>query len=218
MTRISRLLFCLICAGANALATAAPQEVAPAGFGAANAQFQAALGGDGKARDAAIDAFHALAASSPGHPLLTAYEGAAVALRGRDALMPWDKMKYAEKGADVIEKALAQLTAAHDDALFGGTPESIATRLVAANTLLALPDFMNRRAAGKRALDAALASPVLALATPEVRTDLLLSAAKVAGADQRGPAEIALLKQVVQLAPQSPQAHKANARLKELGQ
>lgn len=214
---ILALIFGSAAAFACALATAAPQEVAPHGFVEARQQFMAALAGDGKARDAAISAFTHMAAANPGHPLLAAYAGSATSLAGRDAMMPWNKMKYSEDGADAIEKALAQLTPAHDEALFNGSPESVETRMVAASTLLNLPDFMNRRAAGKRALDAALKSPVFEQAPLPVRTRLYALAAKTAAADKRAPDEAAYLKQLVQLAPQAPEGQRAAGRLKELG-
>ncbi|GAB2862858.1 hypothetical protein GCM10027277_34320 [Pseudoduganella ginsengisoli] len=201
----------------SAFVHAAPQEVAPQGFTEARQQFMAGVAGDGKARDAAISTFTQMAAANPGHPLLAAYAGSATSLAGRDAMMPWNKMKYSEDGADAIEKALAQLTPAHDEALFHGTPESVETRMVAATTLLALPDFMNRRAAGKRALDAALKSPVFEQAPVPVRTRLYALAAKTAAADKRVPEEAAYLKQVVQLAPQTAEGQHAASRLKELG-
>lgn len=202
---------------ASTLATAAPKEVAPQGFVEARQQFLAGVAGDGKARDAAMATFAQLAAANPGHPLLAAYAGSATSLAGRDAMMPWNKMKYSEDGADTIEKALAQLTPAHDEALFQGSPESVETRMVAATTLLALPDFMNRRAAGKRALDAALKSPVFEQAPLPVRARLYALAAKAAAADKRAPDEAAYLKQLVQLAPQAPEGQRAATRLKELG-
>ncbi len=207
---ILAILISLICSTANA----APQEVAPASFAQARQQFMAAY--EGKGSDAAIDTFHALGASQPGHPLFLAYEGASNALKGRDASMPWDKMKYTEKGADQLEKALALLTPAHDEALFQGSPESVEVRLLAANTLLALPDFMNRRSQGKRALEAALASPALALSSTQTRASLFAAAARLAGKEQRSKDEISWLQKVLAL-PDSPQHARAVARLKELG-
>lgn len=212
------LIFSGIAAFACAFANATPHEAAPSGFQEARQQFMAGMAGDGKARDAAIASFQQLAASHPGHPLLAAYAGSATTLAGRDAMMPWNKMKYSEDGADAIEKALLQLTPAHDEALFQGTPESVETRMVAAATLLALPDFMNRRASGKRALDAALKSPVFAQTPVPVRVRLYALAAKTAAADKRGSDEAGYLKQLVQLAPQAPEGQRAAARLKELGQ
>lgn len=207
---ILAILISLICSTASA----APQEVAPANFTQARQQFMAAF--EGKGTDAAIDTFHALGASQPGHPLFLAYEGAANALKGRDASMPWDKMKYTEKGADQLEKALALLTPAHDEALFLGSPESIELRLLAANTLLALPDFMNRRSQGKRALEAALASPALALSSAQTRASLFAAAARLASKEQRSKDEVSWLQKLVAL-PETSQHARAVARLKELG-
>jgi hypothetical protein len=131
--------------------------------------------------------------------------------------MPWNKMKFAEDGADTVEKALSQLTPTHDEALFDGAPESVETRVVAATALLAQPDFMNRRASGKRALDAALKSPVFELAPPTVRARALALAAKQAAAEQRRSDEAAYLHQLVAVAPKAPEATRAASRLKELG-
>jgi hypothetical protein len=214
---MKRTILAMLLGGACLLASAAPQEMAPAGFAQARQQFQAGAAGDSSARDAAAATFQSLAASHPGHPLLAAYQGAATTLKGRDALLPWNKMKFAESGADAIEKALAQLTPAHDEVLFGGAPESVETRLVAASTLLSLPDFMNRRASGLRALDAALKSPVFAQSPAPLRARLLALAAKLAAADKRSTDEAGYLRLLAEAAPQSPEATKAAARLKELG-
>jgi hypothetical protein len=215
---MKQLLLSLLLATACACAGAASHEAAPAGFAQAYHQFVAALAGDGAARDASIEAFHQLAAAHPGHPLLAAYEGAATALQGRDALMPWDKMKYSEKGANQIEKALLLLGPEHDEALFDGSPESITTRLVAANTLLALPDFMNRGAGGRRAVQAALASPVFERAPRPVRAGVYAAAARAAAADKRKDEEIAFLRKAAAADPASRDGARAAARLKELGQ
>jgi hypothetical protein len=125
-------------------------------------------------------------------------------------------MKYTEKGADLLEKALALLTPAHDEALFNGTPESLEARLVAANTLTALPEFMNRGNQGKRALEAALASPALAHASDQCRANLYAAAARLANKEQRSKDEISWLQKVTAL-PETSQHARAAARLKELG-
>jgi hypothetical protein len=196
---------------------AAPTEIAPPAFSQARQQFFAASGGNRDASDSAIEAFHKLGAAQPGHPIFMAYEGAATALKARDASLPWEKMKHAERGADLLDKALAQLTPAHDEALFQGTPESIEVRLVAANTLLALPDFMNRRSQGKRALDGALNSPLLEHSSDHTRAAVYAAAAKLAAKEQRSKDEAAWLEKIVAL-PKTMQTERAAARLKELGQ
>jgi hypothetical protein len=215
---MKQTILALVLATAFAVAHAAPQELQVNGFAEARTLFTAGSGGDGDALDKAIAAFQAMAVANPGHPVFAAYEGSATAMKGRDALMPWDKLKYAEKGANAIEKALTQLTPANDEALVNGSPESQVVRLIAVETLLALPDFMNRKAAGKRALEQGLASPGFAQSNPVVKAGFLSAAARVAAAEKRGADEIGFLKQVVATAPQSKHATKAAARLKELGQ
>ncbi|XLZ70501.1 hypothetical protein ABT364_00635 [Massilia sp. SR12] len=199
----------------SALAAPAPDNGA---FNTARQQFTAGAGGDTAARDAAIESFEKLAGSQPGIPVYLAYQGAGFTLRGRDALMPWDKMKFTEKGADMIEKALSLLAPEHDTLLLGGTPVSIETRLVAANTLLALPEFMNRRSGGKRALQAALDSQALVQAPAPVRANLFSIAARVAAEEKRSSDEVGYLRQVVATQATTPHVAKAATRLKELGQ
>lgn len=199
-------------------AIAAPAAADGSAFAAARQQFIAGTGGDASARDASIDAFEKLYGSQPGNPVYLAYQGAGFTLRGRDAMMPWDKMKYTEKGADMIEKALSLLAPEHDTLLLNGTPASIETRLVAANTLLALPEFMNRRGGGKRALQAALDSQALAQSPAPVRANVFAVAARVAAEEKRSADEIGYLRQVVATQAGIPAVAKAAARLKELGQ
>lgn len=197
-------------------AVAAP--AADDAFAAARQQFIAGSAGDASARDAAIEAFGKLQGSQPGNPVFLSYQGAAIAMRGRDALMPWDKMKYAEKGADMVEKALALLAPEHDALLLNGAPAGIETRLVAANTLLNLPEFMHRRAGGKRALQQVLDSQSLAQAPAALRANAFAAAARVAAEEKRSGDEIAYLRQAVATQAGTPPVAKAAARLKELGQ
>lgn len=189
-----------------------------AAFAAARQQFAAGSAGDASARDAAIEAFEKLRGSRPGNPVFLAYQGAATAMRGRDALMPWDKMKFAEQGADMVQKAVSLLGPEHDTLLLNGAPASIETRLVAANTLLNLPEFMHRRSGGKRALQEALDSPALAQAPAPLRASAFATAARIAAEEKRSSDEIGFLRQVVATQAGTPPVAKATARLKELGQ
>lgn len=218
MKHTKQIVSSLILAAACTLAQGAPRDLAPPGFASAHRQFVAGANGDQAARDAAIAAFRALDASLPGHPILAIYAGAATALKGRDERNPLDKLKFAEQGANMIEKGLAQLDSSHDQGLFNGSPESLEARLVAARTLLSLPEFMQRAAQGKRALAAALASPAFAAGAPAVRAGLLAASAQLAAGERRSADEIALLRQVLAAAPGSGHSARAAARLKELGQ
>jgi hypothetical protein len=171
------LLFPLLLAATFAAAAAEPSSLQSAAFAQARDKFLAATRGDTAARDEAIDAFAKLAENQPDHPVYLAYHGAALTLKARDAGKPWEKMQFAEQGADRIEKALARLGPQHDTAVAGGSPESIETRAVAANSLLALPALMHRGGPGKRALQAALASPLLDGAHAATRASVFGAAA-----------------------------------------
>lgn len=202
---------------ACAAALSASPDPARDGLTEARAAFAAGAAGDAKAGERAAEAFATLSASHPGHPVLLAYQGALLALQGRDAFLPWQKMRAADKGAKLIDAARAMLAPAHEQSAFRGTPEGGETRLVAARTLLALPEFMGRQASGKQVLEAALASPGYPASTEAVRGSLLALAAQQARRERRSGDEAGLLRQVVALAPQSAEGRQAALRLKEIG-
>ncbi|WBS01435.1 hypothetical protein OU994_24655 [Pseudoduganella sp. SL102] len=213
-------LFALLLAASLAAAGAPAHASSP--FAQARDQFLAATRGDTAARDAAIEAFAKLAESQPEHPVYLAYHGAALTLKGRDASKPWEKMRFAEQGADRIEKALARLGPQHDAAIAGGSPESIETRAVAANSLLALPAIMHRGGPGKRALQAALDSPLLDGAHAATRASVFGAAARLAAKEGRAADEAQWQRRIVALpanaAGIAAMRERAAARLKELGQ
>lgn len=128
---------------------------------AAFQQFQIAQRDDAGV-EAALEQFSKLLAAEPGNPLLMVYTGAATALRARAALLPWKKMSHAEDGLAQIDKALQLLQPSHDQVLHRGTPLSLETRFVAANTFLALPSMFNRGPRGTKLLAEIQASPLFA--------------------------------------------------------
>lgn len=153
----------------------------PAAFGEAQSHYKQALNGDSDALDQALEKFHALSAADPKNPLFAVYYGSTQTLRARDALMPWNKMKFSEEGLDTIDKALRKLQPMHDAQLVRGVPVSIETRLVAARTFLALPKFLNRREHGLRLVADAIASPAFAATPPPLQEQLRRLAATSTG-------------------------------------
>lgn len=143
-----------------------------AAFLAASASFTRATTGDSAATEQALKAFEALAAAeSPEAPLYQAYVGAAQTLQGREAWMPWTKMKATERGLDTLDKALRRLESRHDAVVLGSVPVSLETRLVAANTFVSVPDAIFHRAdAGRRLLQELVAHPLFAQMPPEFRS------------------------------------------------
>lgn len=75
------------------------------------------------------------------------YLGSTQTLMGRDAFMPWNKMKYTEQGLATISKGLDLLptlsTPLDQQSVRQGLPESLLARSLAAATFTSLPDMFN---------------------------------------------------------------------------
>jgi hypothetical protein len=209
----------MVIASLLALSAAAPARAdLAADFAGAEAVFQKAAAKDSSATDDAVRRFEQLsAADSPLSPLFTAYLGAAQALQGRDAWMPWTKMRATERGLDTLEKALRRLEPRHDRELMRGAPVSIEVRLVAVTTFIAVPSMFNRYDQGKQALRDAFASPAYAAAPADIKARLHQQAALAAGRDKNPGEEAAHLKQALEAAPAGAIAEAARRRLQELG-
>jgi hypothetical protein len=204
-----------------ALAVAAPTRAGvadPAPFLAAQAEFERGLAGDGGANVRAHAQFQKLVEAEPANPLYLAYLGSTYTLLGRDAWAPWTRMRQTEKGLGLIDKALALLTAEHDQQTARGVPVSEEVRLSAAATFLAVPGFMNRTEAARLAIADALASPAFATTPGQVQARLLMQAALLARKDKKPGEEAEALKRSLAASSEGATAASARARLQELGQ
>ncbi|KZX59753.1 hypothetical protein A3712_03245 [Vibrio sp. HI00D65] len=80
-------------------------------------------------------------------PLTLVYLGSTETLMGRDALLPWNRMKYVEKGLSTIDKSLVLLKdedqPIHEQPRVQRLPDSYLTRAMAAVTYTSLPDMFN---------------------------------------------------------------------------
>lgn len=170
--------FILSLAGFGAQASA--QAVPDAAFEAALAHFNRARQGETDLLEAAITEFRATPSNPALQPLYSAYLGSALALKGKAAWLPWDKMKFPEQGLDYIDQALASLRPEHDRVVLRGTPLSLETRMVAAASYIALPDgIFHRRAAGKSLLAEIRRSPLLTTAPAAFRAELSVVEARL---------------------------------------
>jgi hypothetical protein len=93
-------------------------------------------------------------------------------MKATTTFLPWKMMAHAEEGLAQIDKALALLTPAHNAPLQRGTPAVLEVKLVAANTFMAVPGFMNRKERGERLLKEVLTSPLLASAPAEFQASV----------------------------------------------
>ena len=181
---------------------------------AAMAQFNRAVAGDDSAVDSALAQYRALMAADPAQPVWRAYAGATTTMQARSTLLPWKKMAYADDGLAMIDKALAQLSPAHDSQRVGGVPASLLVRFTAAGTFNALPAMFNRGDRGARLMDELLKSALLAAAPLAFRGAVWLSAADDAARAQRADESRQWLHKLA--ASGAPQAAAAQARLKAL--
>lgn len=151
----------------------ASQTITDPAFEAALSHFSRARQGEAGQLDPAIAAFRAVPANPALQPLYQAYLGSAHTLEGKAAWLPWKKMKLTDQGLDHIDQALAALRPEHDRLLVQGTPLSLATRMVAAATFVAVPDgIFHRRAAAKSLLTELRRSPLLAASPAGFRAEL----------------------------------------------
>nr|WP_233267709.1 hypothetical protein [Vibrio metoecus] len=78
-------------------------------------------------------------------PLTLVYLGSTRTLMGRDAFLPWKKMRYSEEGLSTIEKGLSLLSdgTANSALRRNGLPVAMLAVAVAAATYTAMPDMFN---------------------------------------------------------------------------
>ncbi len=199
-------------ASATAADTATPASAAA--YADALASFNRALAGQESAVGTALSQWSALMAAEPGNPVPRAYTGAATALQARTTLLPWKKLGFADDGLALIDKALGQLTPAHDTQLQGGVPASLLVRFTAAGTFNAMPAMFNRGDRGARLMDEVLKSPLLAASPLGFRAAVWQRAADDATKAQRPTDARQWLEKIA--ASGAPQAADAQARLKAL--
>ncbi|MDZ4254709.1 MAG: hypothetical protein U1A72_19230 [Sulfuritalea sp.] len=172
--------FALPAAGPGFIPAAYAAPAADGNFDAALREFDAARA-DEKHLDAAIAALRGLPADPQRQPLAAACLGSALALQGKAAWMPWNKMKFTEQGLDQLDAALASLKPEHGAVLVRGVPVALQTRLVAAATFVAVPDgLFHRRADGRKLLAALRADPLLAVAPAAFRAEVEAAEARLA--------------------------------------
>ena len=89
----------------------------------------------------------------PSNPEVSVIKGSTLTLMGRDAWLPWTKMKYAENGIVLIERCVRDLTEADHKNEFGGVPVDIFVKFIAGSTYRDLPELFHKKAEGKALLD-----------------------------------------------------------------
>src|SRR5690606_29233713 len=110
-------------------------------------QYNLAAQGEAALVDSVFGQLNRLIEKEGATPLSLVYLGSTQTLQGRDAFLPWNKMKFTEQGLSTINKGLALLhtlpSSLEKQERIQGLPESYLVRAMAAATFTALPDMFN---------------------------------------------------------------------------
>ncbi|MDR2154466.1 MAG: hypothetical protein LBE78_05495 [Burkholderiaceae bacterium] len=193
---------------------ASAQAVTSEQFQDAYQHAQAAVAGDKAQIPEAVDKFTRLAQAEPGDPLLLVNLGAVTAMQARTTWLPWKKMRYAEDGMAMQDKALALLTPATDARLQDGVAVTLLVKFTAASTFLAVPRMFGRRDQGAKLMSEVLGSPLFDPAPLTFRGVVWLRAAQLAG-DQAKPDQARNYLSAI-IEHNAPQAVEAREQLKQI--
>lgn len=111
------------------------------------ASYNQAANGDEDQVDAVYTQLNTLLAQQGAKPLTLVYLGSTQTLQGRDAFLPWNKMKFTEQGLATIAKGIGLLDTLPKDinqqARIQGLPEAYLAQAMAAVTYTSLPNMFN---------------------------------------------------------------------------
>ncbi|ENN6467281.1 hypothetical protein AB9X29_001004 [Vibrio vulnificus] len=110
-------------------------------------QYNLAVEGETALVDHVYGQLNALIEREGAKPLSLVYLGSTQTLQGRDAFLPWNKMKLTEQGLATISKGLGMLDtlppSQNEQQRIQGLPEGYLARAMAAATYTSLPDMFN---------------------------------------------------------------------------
>lgn len=180
-------------------------------------KFEEARAGSAAAVAPAQAAFKSLLDSEPSNPLFMAYYGSTFGLQARDGGAPWQRLKLVREAIAQIDRALSLLGPQDDARQIRGVPLSLETRFVAIATYVPMPSMFNRRSVAREQLATAMASPLFATASTELRGRFYYEEALIARADGDTARERRSLQQVVKYAPPSLNMKEVRDELAKLG-
>ncbi|MGY3572733.1 hypothetical protein [Vibrio paucivorans] len=110
-------------------------------------QYNLAAEGDEDKVEVVYEQLQQQVAEQGADALSLVYLGSTQTLMGRDAFMPWTKMKHTEQGLATISKALALMADSNiplqEQLIRQGLPETLLAKAIAATTFTSLPDMFN---------------------------------------------------------------------------
>lgn len=178
-----------------------------AAFQQAKSEFR--LASDDKQLESNAEKLQQLVQQNPGQALLLAYSGAATSRLAMTTIFPWKKLNYAESGLAMLDKALILFSRQNQ-----GIQSELEAKFVAANTFLAVPEFMNRQQRGQQLLNEVLKHKELPTLDTELHAAILFKGAQQASTAKNPELARQYLKQLLTL--QTKLAGPAQAMLKGL--
>lgn len=166
----------------------------------------------------ALAEFTELVSRYPQDPLAQVYQGASNTLKGRDAWLPWNKLKPTELGLEQMQEAVTLLRPEHDGQRFQGLPVSLQVKGNTGIVFTQVPDFFNRFDQGMALLKQVVMSPLLTdlPATQWVHFQFYYA---LALSKEGNWAEAKTgFERVVSLAPESDMANAARLQLEQVEQ
>ncbi|MCG7495644.1 hypothetical protein MHO82_02080 [Vibrio sp. Of7-15] len=179
-------------------------------------EFENASLGDQSATKSAYEKLLKLDEKNPGNPLIKTVLGSTETMLGRDAWMPWNKMKHVERGLARMDKAIELLGPEHMQETFFGLPLPIWVQTTVGCTFVEMPQIFNRLNAGSEILEETLELELMQYLPFEGKSSTYLCAA--IAAEKAGKTEEALkyAGAIIENAPESQEASRAKEMVTRL--
>jgi hypothetical protein len=185
-----------------------------------NLYYQAAQG-NSDATEQAVQALTKHIQQQGATPLSLVYLGAAHTLEGRDALLPWNKMKYVEQGIAKIDKGLALIDrtpgSEENNEIVMGLPGNLLAQANAATVFAELPDMFSQFDKGYELYLELLANPKLQEAPFAATAWIYHYAIKAALTANDQPQAQAWLNEMQRKNPEHPETIEAAALITAQG-
>ncbi|MDH5547460.1 MAG: hypothetical protein OEZ43_17915 [Gammaproteobacteria bacterium] len=175
-------------------------------------QFSLASDGVASAVDPALTFFRELQQRYPEDPMILARIGSLTSMQARDAWAPWNKMRYAEQGLDMLDQALEKVEPDSKDT-FRGVHYIHSVRLIAAITFSQMPGFFNRHGQAERLFNKIVSDSAFTQTPQDFQAQVWLSYADMAVQQNQTLLARTRLKKAAAISPQSEAGNKATQLL-----
>lgn len=175
-----------------------------------------AVAEESRARDQVKALLLRLTEEEPDNILIKTYLGSTYTLEGRDAWMPWNKMRYTERGMDMMEKAL-RLSEGHGEIPpYLGRALDLEVQLLCGITFTQVPKMFGRFGQGLELLEAVVENPHYSRFSDAQKADYLYYLGSAIAKDGRITRARHHLQQALELNAVSDTGRKAGRALEAL--